>query len=194
MVMSDISLERVTKALQGCLVRGEDSEKLDAALNFEVRGIKLLRDPAEDDLPLEELRLVLRYWQALPKTKGVADNLKIDPHALRRALGYVMLIDVGPGESEFRYALYGSKIAAVAGFDMTGKTVWQVATTSAIQTFFAACYRVARAERCTLYTVHKAPPQITASHWHRLILPLGQDGVVKRFLVCNTPIQNGQLV
>jgi hypothetical protein len=77
---------------------------------------------------------------------------------------------------------------------MTGKTVWQVATTSAIQTFFAACYRVVRAQRCTLYTVHKAPPQITASHWHRVILPLGQDGAVKRFLVCNTPIQNGQLV
>lgn len=194
MVMSDISLERVTKVLHGCLMRGADPEKLDAALNFEVKDIKLRRDPTEDDLPLEELRLVLRYWQALPKTAGVADLLKIDPHALRRALGYVMLIDVGAGESEFRYALYGSKIAAVAGFDMTGKTVWQVATTSAIQTFFAACYRVARAERCTLYTVHKAPPQITASHWHRLILPLGQGGEVKRFLVCNTPIQNGQIV
>jgi hypothetical protein len=194
MVMSDISLERVTKAVHDCLVRGAESGKIDAALNFEVKDLSLRRDPGEDDLPLEELRLVLRYWQALSKTDGVADLLKIDPHALRRALGYVMLIDVGSGESEFRYALYGSKIAAVAGFDMTGKTVWQVATTSAIQTFFAACYRVVRAERCTLYTVHKAPPQITASHWHRLILPLGQGGEVKRFLVCNTPIQNRQLV
>lgn len=194
MVMSDISLERVANALHGCLARGGDHGKIDAALNYEVKDISLLRDPMEEDLPLEELRLVLRYWQALPKTHGVADLLKIDPHALRRALGYVMLIDVGPGESEFRYALYGSKIAAVSGFDMTGKTVWQVATTSAIQTFFAACYRVARAERCALYSVHKAPPQITASHWHRLILPLGQGGEVKRFLVCNTPIQNGHLV
>ena len=194
MVMSDISLERVTKALRDCLVQETDPEQLNAALNFEVEGIQLRRDPTEDDLPLEELRLVLRYWQALPKTSGVADLLKIDPHALRRALGYVMLIDVEPGESEFRYALYGSKIAAVSGFDMTGKTVWQVATTSAVQTFFAACYRMVRAEPCSLYTVHKAPPQITASHWHRLILPLGQAGVVMRFLVCNTPIQNGQLV
>ena len=194
MVMSDISLERVTKALRNCLVQGADPEKLNAALNFEIKDIRLRIDPKEDDLPLEELRLVLRYWQALPKTAGVADLLRIDPHALRRALGYVMLIDVGPGDSEFRYALYGSKIAAVSGFDMTGKTVWQVATTSAIQTFFAACYRVACNQRCTLYTVHKAPPQITASHWHRLILPLGQGGEVKRFLVCNTPIQNGQLI
>ena len=194
MVMSDISLERVTKAVHDCLVRGKGPEKIDAALNFEVKGLSLRRDPAEGDLPREELRLVLRYWRALPRTDGVADLLKIDPHALRRALGYVMLIDVGPGESEFLYALYGSKIAAVAGFDMTGKTVWQVATTSAIQTFFVACYRVACDLRCTLYTVHEAPPQITVSHWHRLILPLGQGGAVKRFLVCNTPIQNGQLV
>lgn len=194
MVMSDISLERVTTALRGCVAEGEKREKVEAALNFEVKDLRLRRDPTEEDLPLPELRLVLRYWQALPKTDGVADLLKIDPHALRPALGYLMLVDVGAGESDFRYALYGSKIAAVSGFDMTGKTVWQAATTSAVQTFFAACYRVVGAERCSLYTVHKAPPQITASHWHRLILPLGQGGEVRRFLVCNTPIQNGQLV
>lgn len=194
MVMSEISLDRVTKAVRNCVTAGAGPEAIDAALNFEVKDLSLLCDPAAQDLPLEELRLVLRYWQALPQTGGVADLMKIDPHTLRRALGYLMLIDVGAGDSEFRYALYGSKIAAVSGFDMTGKTVWQVATTSAIQTFFAACYRVARDRRCTLYTVHKAPPQITASHWHRLILPLGQGGEVKRFLVCNTPIQNGHLV
>jgi len=194
MVMSDISLDRVTKAVHGCVTAGADPETINTALNFEVKGIRLLRDPSEQDLPLDVQRLVLRYWQGLPQTKGVADLMKIDPHTLRPALGYLMLIDVGVGDSEFRYALYGSKIAAVSGFDMTGKTVWQVATTSAIQTFFAACYRVTRDLRCTLYTVHKAPPQITASHWHRLILPLGEGGDVKRFLVCNTPIQNGHLV
>ncbi|GAB4359075.1 MAG: hypothetical protein Kow00114_11730 [Kiloniellaceae bacterium] len=194
MVMSELSLARVAEAIQQHLARGGDIGRVSAALNHEVKDIALFRDPAEADLPLEELRCVLRYWQRLPKVGGVADILKIDPAALRGALGYLMLVDAGPGENEFRYALYGSKIAAVAGFDMTGKTVWQVATTSAVQTFFAACYRAALALRCPLYTIHKAPPQITASHWHRLILPLGANGEVKRFLVCNTPIQDGRLV
>ncbi len=194
MVMSEISLERVAEAIQRHLTKGGEIAKVSAALNHEVKDIALHREPSEADLPLKELRSVLRYWQALPKVDGVAEVLKIDPLELRGSLGYLMLVDSGPGENEFRYALYGSKIAAVAGFDMTGKTVWQVATSSAVQTFFAACYRAVLILRCPLYTVHKAPPQITASHWHRLILPLGPNGVVKRFLVCNTPIQDGHLV
>jgi len=192
--MSGISLERVAEAVHDHLANGGTLGRVSKLLNHEVKDMALRRDPREADLPLEELRSVLRYWQHLPQVAGVADVLKIDPMELRGALGYLMLIDAGPGENEFRYALYGSKIAAVSGFDMTGKTVWQIATSSAVQTFFAACYRAVRKLRCPLYTVHKAPPQITASHWHRLILPLGRNGEVKRFLVCNTPIQDGHLV
>ena len=194
MVMSETSLARVAEAIEHHLTKDGEVAKVSAALNHEVKDIALCRKPAEADLPLEELRCVLRYWQGLPKVDGVADVLKIDPVELRKSLGYLMLVDAGPGENAFRYALYGSKIAAVAGFDMTGKTVWQVATSSAVQTFFAACYRAALRLRCPIYTVHKAPPQITASHWHRVILPLGTNGAVKRFLVGNTPIQDGRLV
>ena len=192
--MSEISVDRVAEAIVHYLSTGQGAAAVDAALDFEIKDLRLLRAPVEGDLPVEALRCVLRYWQGLPKVAEVADVLKIDPAAVRGALGYLMLIDVGSGPNDYRYALYGSKIAAVAGFDMTGKTVWDVATTSAVRTFFAACYRAARELRCPLYTVHKAPPQITASHWHRLILPLGENGEIRRFLVCNTPIQDGMLV
>ncbi|GAB4233250.1 MAG: hypothetical protein Tsb0032_39100 [Kiloniellaceae bacterium] len=194
MVMSEFSVERVAEAILRHLRSGSGSADISEALHHEVRDLQVFARPGEAELPLEELRSVLRYWQKLPQVRGIPDVLQIDPHQMRRALGYLMLIDLGTGPNDFRYALYGSKIAAVAGFDMTGKTVWEVATSSAVQTFFAACYRAAREARCPLYTVHKAPPQITASHWHRLILPLGQDGEIKRFLVCNTPIQGGLLV
>jgi hypothetical protein len=194
MVMSEISVERVAAAVERYLVSGQGEAAVAEALNFEVKDLHLLRAPAETDLPAEELRLTLRYWQDLPRVGGVADIVKIDPYRLRRALGYLMLIDSGPGPYDFRYALYGSKIAEVAGFDMTGRTVWDIATTSAVQTFFAACYRALRDHPGALYTVHKAPPQITASHWHRVILPLGRAGETRRFLVCNTPIQDGRVV
>ncbi len=192
--MSEISVERVAEAIERYLATGQGEAAIAELLNFEVKDLKLRRAPAESDLPLEELRLTLRYWQTLPQVGRVPDVMKIDPYRLRRALGYLMLIDVGQGPNDFRYALYGTKIAEVAGFDMTGKTVWDIATSSAVQTFFAACYRAVRALPCPLYTVHMAPPQITASHWHRLILPLGENGEAKRFLVCNTPIQHGHLV
>ncbi len=192
--MSEISVERVAEAIEGYLANGRGEHVIPELLNFEVKDLKLLRDPAEADLPVEALRLTLRYWQTLPQVSRVPNVTKIDPIRLRHALGYLMLIDAGPGSNDFRYALYGTKIAEVAGFDMTGKTVWDIATSSAVQTFFAACYRAVRALPCPLYTVHMAPPQITASHWHRVILPLGEHGEVKRFLVCNTPIQHGHLV
>jgi hypothetical protein len=194
MATVEVSLQRVAEAVRHVLAGHADESIVSESLNFEVNDLRLHADPVEADLPVEPLRCTFRYWDGLPKTAGVADVMKIDPDALRDALGYLMLIDVEPGEDAYRYALYGSKIAAVAGFDMTGKTVWQIATTSVIQTFFAACYRAVREARRTLYTAHKAPPQITASHWHRLILPLGKGGEVKRFLVCNTPLQNGRPV
>lgn len=171
-----------------------DDTEVSGSLNYEIKDLTILGDPAEADLPSEPLRRTHRYWSALPKTDGVADVMKVEPDGLRPALGYLMLVDVGTDEHDYRYALYGSRIASVAGFDMTGKTVWQVATTTTIQIFFVACYDAVRELRRPAYTVHRAPPQITASHWHRLILPLGEGGAVKRFLVCNTPVRRGQLV
>ncbi len=194
MVMSELSVEQVAKAIAHYVATGNGEANIAEALNYEVKDLKVHGAVGEAALPFEELRTTLRYWQSLPQISGVPDVMKIEPDKLRAALGYLMLIDIGQGPNDFRYALYGSKIAAVAGFDMTGKTVWEVATSSAVQTFFAACYRAARELRRPVYTVHKAPPQITASHWHRLILPLGENGEIKRFLVCNTPVQHGQTV
>lgn len=194
MVTSEVSVQRVAEAIQRRMNGQCGDADVSGALNDEIKDLSILGDPAEADLPSEPLRRTHRYWSALPKTDGVADAMKVDPDGLRPALGYLMLVDVGTGENEYRYALYGSRIASVAGFDMTGKTVWQVATTTVIQIFFVACYDAVRALRRPAYTVHRAPPHITASHWHRLILPLGAGGTVKRFLVCNTPVRRGQLV
>jgi len=192
--MPEVTLQRVAEAIRLRIAGQGDDADVSGSLNFEVKDLSIRGDPAEAELPFEPLRSTLRYWNALPKTDGVADAMKVDPDGLRPALGYLMLVDVGAGENEYSYALYGSRIARVSGFDMTGKTVWQVATTSVIQIFFVACYEAVRELRRPAYTVHRAPPQITASHWHRLILPLGAGGTVKRFLVCNTPVRRGQLV
>lgn len=186
--------ERIIHYLSdGARAGGAGDRQVASLLNHQVQGLALVRDPDEADLPLEQLRSVLRYWKGLPRVEGVPDILRVDPEALLAALGYIMLIDIDERSGDLRYALYGSKIAEVAGFDMTGKSVWDIPTTSPIQTFFAACYMAARQLKCALYTVHKAPPSITVSHWHRIILPMGAGGEVKRFLVCNMPIKDGEL-
>lgn len=184
------SAERIVSYLEDRGHRGDPASYLD----IQVNGAQLLLDPDESDLPTEMQRATLRYWQSLPKVGGIPDQLKVDPEALRPALGYLMLVDRLEGPCEFRYALYGSKIAAVSGFDMTGQTVSDIATLDEIRIFLAACYQAVIALRQPLFTVHEAPRSITVSHWHRLILPLGQQGEIRRFLVCNVPIHEGQIV
>ena len=164
-----------------------------AFLKLPINDLYLSSHPSPEDLPAEQLRTVLRFWSGLPKVGGVPNVLKIKPEDVWPALGYLILIDIDEENEDFRYALYGSRIAAVSGFDMTGRSIWDIETTSSVQNFFAACYIAAYRMRCPIYTVHEAPRIITISHWHRLILPLGLDGQIKRFLVCNLPISNGDV-
>ena len=189
--MADPAAREVADKLGAYLIEG-GGEDLSAVLDLDVKNTRLVLDPSLRDLPFEELKSVLRYWRDLPRSGGIPEVLKVDPDRLIAALGYIMLVDLGEAEDDFRYALYGSKIAEVSGFDMTGKSIWDIPTTSDVQVFLAACYMAARRLKRPLYSVHKAPPLITVSHWHRLILPLGKDGEIRRFLVCNVPISEGK--
>lgn len=45
---------------------------------------------------------------------------EIDALEMRPALGYGMLVEPVDGGADFRDRLYGSNLAAVSGFDMTG--------------------------------------------------------------------------
>ena len=172
------------------LLAGGDEGDVAAALNDEVRGLRLSWDPESADLPTTAMRAARAYWESLPRSNGIPEVLQVEPERLRAALGYIMLVDVGEVAGDFRYALYGSKIAAVSGFDMTGKSIWDIPTVSAVQILFAGCYLAVGRARRPLYSVHEAPPSITVSAWHRLILPLGGSGAVRRFLVCNQPLKS----
>ena len=47
----------------------------------------------------------------------------LSPETIRRHLGWVHLLDVSSEPLDFRFRLYGSKIAEVLGHDATGKTL-----------------------------------------------------------------------
>lgn len=148
---------------------------------------ELIAEPTQAEFEYPFLRPTLDYWLGLPKIDGIADTERVDPTALVPVLGYLMLVDIET-DGDYRYTLYGSKIARVAGFDMTGKLWSQIETTTDAKRFIWACYAAARKLGKPLYTVHQAPPEITVSQWHRLILPMGKGGIATRFLVCNVPI------
>ena len=145
-------------------------------------------NPVAADLPTKQLPFVLNLWHSLRDTNGRVTPDQIDPFALRPALGYILLIDVLEDGADFYYRLYGSEVARVAGFDMTGRRTSQIVTGSLASTFYTAGYRALLQRPEPLFTWHEMPMQITINNWDRIVLPLtGADGRVTRILTCNMP-------
>ena len=153
-------------------------------------GATVTPRPDRSMLPYRTLQILHDYWTALPKTDGVADVMKVDPAAIMPALGYVALLDVIDDGRDYYYSLYGSKIANVSGFDMTHKHLGEIPTTADVRLFFRAGYLAVVRHHVPLYAVHLAPEHITIGWWHRLILPIGEAGEVKRLLVGIIPVRN----
>lgn len=145
-------------------------------------------NPKPEDLPTTQLPFVLNHWLGLRDAAGRVAPEQIDPFALKPALGYILLIDVLEDGEDFRYRLYGSEIARVAGFDMTGKRTSEMVTGSLASTFYIAGYRALLQRREPLFTWHEMPMQITINSWDRIVLPLSDaDGRITRILTCNMP-------
>jgi hypothetical protein len=143
-------------------------------------------DPA--DLPTAQLPFVLRHWQSLRDDKGHVSHDKIEPFALKPALGYILILDVLDDGTDYRYRLYGSEIARVAGFDMTGKRTSEMVTGPLASTFYMAVYRALLLRPEPMHTWHEMPMQITINNWDRIVLPLTDArGHVSRIMTCNMP-------
>lgn len=145
-------------------------------------------NPEPEDLPTSQLPFVLRYWQSLRNDKGHVPHDRIDPFALKPALGYILILDVLDDGRDYRYRLYGSEIARVAGFDMTGKRTSEMVTGPLASTFYTAVYRALLQRPEPLHTWHEMPMQITINSWDRIVLPLTDgEGAVSRIITCNIP-------
>ncbi|MEQ9641382.1 MAG: PAS domain-containing protein [Alphaproteobacteria bacterium] len=148
----------------------------------------LVWNPGANELEVRELRFLRGLWDQLRDGAELPVAPELSPELLRPALGHIMLLDVVDGGADFRYRLYGSKIAQRSGFDGTGKLTSEIGPSPFISTFFQACYVAAQRRRLPLFTAHIPPSQVEVQIWRRLILPLAdKDGAVYRFLVGNVP-------
>lgn len=159
-------------------------------------GPTIVWRPAVERPAAPQLRFLLRYWLDLAAGRPLPLAREIDAMEMRPALGYIMLMEVVDGGRDFRYRLYGSTIAAVAGFDMTGKLVTSHKASPYFVEFALAVYRAVLARGEPLLTEHGSPTSVNTHAWHRLVLPLaGADGAISRFLIGNLPIaRNGQAI
>jgi len=108
-----------------------------------------------------------------------------DVFKLRRWLGYIMILDAQSNGEDFRYRMYGTRIAEFSGFDMTGRLVSDF--NSPIGDFFSELYRESIAQRQLIYSEHTRLHARYDCDWHRVICPVRSDDQIQ-IVVCNYPV------
>ncbi len=170
------------------IVAGEPHE---LSATFRARGARgpdIVWSPPVERMAAQQLRFLVHYWTELAAQRPMPYAREIDPVEMRPALGYILLVDVLDGGQDFRYRLFGSTIAGVSGFDMTGQRVSEHKASPYIVEFALAVYRAALRRPEPLLTEHGPPATLNTFAWHRLVLPLADEsGAVGRFLVGNVP-------
>ncbi|HEX6957939.1 MAG TPA: hypothetical protein VF194_08140 [Ferrovibrio sp.] len=152
-------------------------------------AVELVWEPAKDALP-PVLGFLAEHWFALSAAAagGPPHLSQIDPFALRPALGHVIQFDVLDGGADFHCRLYGSTIAAISGFDMTGKRLSEFPASHYVAEYALAQSRAACRRRRPLYSRRRPARAEFVSSWHRLTLPFVDDaGDVARLLIGSLP-------
>lgn len=147
--------------------------------------------PACDDASLDNyhplLRRLLDLWNAKRGERLMPVRADFDVFELKDWLGNLMLIEVLPGATEFRYRLYGSVLASYYDRDLTGKL------TKVLPPETRDIVRREYAELCAIRRPKMIERKRSVKHSERmvakLILPLGgADGEVHMILVASYPL------
>ena len=152
------------------------------------RGPSIRWDPPADTIQKLPMRFTLERWQQAA-TLGLPTTRFVDPIKLTPALGYLLLVDVVDGGQDFVYRLFGSRVSAVSGFDMTHKKLSNHPASSYIREFSIALYRAAIVRREPVWSHYGPAMAVSTAAWERIVLPLADDaGTICRFLVATVPI------
>ena len=160
------------------------------------QGPVVIWDPRASDMEAPPLAALIEYWSSLRVDDALPRADKIDPLGMRRALGYVMLVDAIDNGRDFHYRLYGSAVAAVSGFDMTGRLLSDHAASSHIVEFALALYRATIQRRQPAFCHYAPAGTLLTSRWHRVALPLtDRSGAIVRLLAGAVPLgRDGRIV
>src|SRR5579871_486208 len=100
--------------------RGAIGEIRQVFADHRAQGPEIVWSPRTEQLVPPALRFLHQFWSAQARPGSLPHIRSVDPLEMRPALGFIILMDVLPGGADFRCRLFGSAVAAVSGFDMTG--------------------------------------------------------------------------
>lgn len=175
------------------VLAGDDSELRGA---FAATEPKFLWNPEPEALASDKLRFLLNYWNELKRGAASPRSADIDPIAMRPVLGYVMLLEPVDDHHDFRFRVFGSAIASVSEFELTGRLASELIASAAVIEFGLATYHAVFRRNAPLYTVRFPTGARYTAAWHRLTLPLvDNDGSVERLIAASVPLSSeGTLV
>jgi hypothetical protein len=147
-------------------------------------GYEVIRSPAPAMLQSATNRFLLNYWLD-ERGDSFPPVAAVDPVRLGPALGRIMIVEPVDQGADFRYRLYGTNIAAVSGFELTGKLLSTHPIAPELAGAAMAMYRSIMQRPEAVLTVN-LPRFAAFSRWERIMLPFtGSDGALKRIVVGN---------
>ena len=153
-------------------------------------------NPDPSSLPWEKLRFLRTYWDSLKRGTELPHYRAIDPVSMGPILGYVMLLEPVGGDRDFRYRLFGTAVAAVSEFDLTGQLASSLHASTQVVEFGLAAFRAVARRKIPLYSVRNPIGAYRTAQWHRLTVPFVDDqGELARLLAVSLPIaSDGRLL
>jgi hypothetical protein len=122
-------------------------------------------------------------WQKMPGVAegGIGYVRDFDVFAFSGAVGFMLSVDVERGGADFRYRVYGSRIAERTGHDLTGRRLSEPDIPPGEHLFSGALYRAVLRRRHPLFVCHREMEKPDAPVWLCFLVPLmdGADDVVR---------------
>lgn len=115
----------------------------------------------------ERTRSFWDFYRSLPRVDGLPSRASADALALRPWMGNLMILDPLDHGRDFTYRLYGSNIAEVSGFEMTGRRVSEFSSPTG--QFFMDNYRQCLVTREPVLTRNVAEHARGFVKWERLV-------------------------
>ncbi len=110
-------------------------------------------NPDPQSLPWDKLRFMCTYWESLKRGAALPHYRAIDPLNMGPILGYVLLLEPVDGDRDFRYRLFGTVIAALSEFDLTGQLASTLHASTGVVEFGLAAFRAVARRKAPLYSV-----------------------------------------
>lgn len=118
---------------------------------------------------------LLQQWEARRNGRfcpAWADFPVVD---LRHWLGSLNLLDVVDEGADFRFRVYGTRMAEMMGHELTGKLVSELPEPRLVEASLHL-YRTVLERRAPQFAFHQAPRGASRGFWLRLVMPLASSG------------------